>query len=135
MTGRGRDAATYERRGATESDRGFLAEVDRHQPELVREERYTETWQRGPLTLILPPVREWYPPELKAATQLGRQSAMDGHCTACGAYSRATDGEWYMKHEDTCMATDDALDMLINEATLKMFPADDPDGPPPGLLD
>ncbi|MFD1659996.1 hypothetical protein ACFSL4_17785 [Streptomyces caeni] len=130
MTRQGSDGAAYGQRGATEYDRGFLAEVDRHQPQLVRAERYAETWRRGPLEVTLNPLCDWYPPPVKAALQTYRQAVLDGHCPACGAYSRMTEGFWDLEHGETCTSSPEALALMAGAAVLEMFPAGDPDAPP-----
>ncbi|WP_217169632.1 hypothetical protein [Streptomyces sp. AC512_CC834] len=90
---------------------------------------YNEVWRRGPLELTLPALCDWYPPDLKAAVQAFRLSALDGSCAACGAVSRMTVGDWRFEHGEACPVGREAIEMLANAAALDM-PADNPDALP-----
>ena len=69
-----------------------------------------EVWTRGPALIVVPAIREEYPPELKQAIARRRSVVLEGRCP-CGADMALRAGYVEIDHEAGCPAPD-APDLL-----------------------
>jgi hypothetical protein len=126
---------TYAAQGtpARRHDRGFMnarrarernrAERERLsqllQDAAVSAPRYLETlsngceaWMRGRIMFVIPPLREDYPADLKAAVDRRRRASLAGSCDCGARWDLTRGGHLGMAHEPDCDAADEALDRL-----------------------
>ncbi|RAY13608.1 hypothetical protein DPM19_18185 [Actinomadura craniellae] len=67
-----------------------------------------EAWQVGPMLLVIPALRDDYPPEVKAAFDRRRRATLTGRCD-CGGTRAARRGRVVHEHELDCPARDEAF--------------------------
>ncbi|MFP8882612.1 hypothetical protein [Streptomyces mangrovi] len=113
MNGRKARQRAAEHRRKVES---ALKEIRAAQPRLVAQNDDVEMWHRGPAVLVVPVLRDDYPPELKAAVQTRRRASLELECP-CGVEVRVTEGgQAAVRHAVDCPASDEVLSRLAAEA-------------------
>lgn len=115
MNGRKARART---RALRDRNARLLEEIRAGHPELVgtNAEGSMETWQKGPATVVVPALRDEYPPALREAIQTHRVAAFEGGCQ-CGAGVRISQaGQYAVTHTVRCPGNSGVIERLATEA-------------------
>ncbi|WUR84500.1 hypothetical protein OG967_39875 [Streptomyces phaeochromogenes] len=119
----GRKARALKAQKKAEDERLIESIRDAH-PVLLRRDGEMEEWQKGPLTLWVPVVRDDYPPALKVGLQLRRTSIFELECM-CGAEVRVSASRRIaLRHLVSCPASGEALEPLAQAAGIATERAD-----------